>query len=102
MAGLRAPPRYRWVGQLGRQAGCSAPVLLSTLFCFSNFMKKEGEVEQLGRGQLEDIALPTRGGGQVGRWEDEDGWGWVEGERMEMMKEGDRSGNGSFGRGLAG
>ena len=81
-----APPRYRQIGQLGRQAGRPATVHPATLFRFGNFMKKKGEAGRLWQGQLKDIALPTRGGGEAGATEDAGWWSWMEGERVGMME----------------
>ena len=78
--------------QLGRQAGRPATVLLSTLCCFGNFMKKEGRGGTAGGGIAGESCSPDtwrqtswvrRGAG----W-----WGWVEGEENETMMEEGESG----------
>ena len=81
----------RAVLSLNRTAGSAswapATVLPSTLCCFGNFMKKKGRSGTAGEGQLENIALPVRGGKQAGRWRMRAGGaGWRE-RRTEWWRE---------------
>ena len=81
--------------QLGRQGRCSAPVLLSTLFRFGNFMKKEGRSGTAGGGDSWRALLSRPvAADKLGR-SDAGWWGWVEGERVGMMKGGAGSGSGA-------
>ena len=61
----------------------------ATLFCFGNFMKKEGRSRTAGEDSWRALLFRHVAADKLGR-RDEGWWGWVEGERTEMMKGGGR------------